>query len=68
MNAEILTRKATLSDSKKLSILYKTVYIQTYGTEGVSDEFANFITDKFSIAPRHGRVYPHGVRCICHLL
>lgn len=50
MNAETLTRKATLSDSKKLSILYKTVYIQTYGTEGVSDEFANFITDKFSIA------------------
>jgi hypothetical protein len=43
MNGAVLTRKATVADSKKLSILYKTVYIQTYGTDGVSDEFANFI-------------------------
>ena len=33
----------------KLSILYKTVYIQTYGTEGVSDEFANFIVRQFAV-------------------
>ena len=50
MNANVLTRKAVLSDSKKLSVLYKTVYIQTYGLEGVSDEFANFITEQFSTA------------------
>jgi ribosomal protein S18 acetylase RimI-like enzyme len=46
---DISYRKATLSDVKKLSILYKQVYIQTYGTEGVSDEFANFITTQFAV-------------------
>ena len=59
MNAEVLTRKATLSDSKKLSILYKAVYIQTYGTEGVSDEFANFITDQFSTARLEKIIHDH---------
>ncbi len=44
----ITYRFANLSDVKKLSILFKQVYIQTYGFEGVSDEFANFITVKFS--------------------
>ena len=44
----IIYRYANLSDVKKLSILLKQVYIHIYGTEGVSDEFANFITDKFS--------------------
>lgn len=44
----IYYRKAQLNDSAKLSILYKQVYIQTYGKEGVSDEFANFITKQFS--------------------
>ena len=48
MNNEIIIRLANKTDVKKLSILYKTVYIQTYGTEGVSDEFANFITKQFS--------------------
>ncbi len=48
MKTEILYRKANLSDVKKLSILFKQVYIQTYGIEGVSDEFANFITKQFS--------------------
>lgn len=43
-----IIRPARLDDSKKLSILYKQVYIQTYGTEGISDEFANFITQQFS--------------------
>lgn len=38
-----------LTDATRLSILYKQVYIQTYGTEGVTHEFANFITKKFSI-------------------
>ena len=42
-------RKAQLSDAKKLAILYKQVYIQTYGIAGVSDEFANFITQQFAV-------------------
>jgi len=42
-------RRATIADAKKLSILYKQVYIHTYGTEGVSDEFANFITKQFAV-------------------
>lgn len=41
-------RFANLTDVKKLSVLLKQVYIHTYGQDGVSDEFANFITDKFS--------------------
>lgn len=49
MNKGISYRKANLTDVVKLSILFKQVYIQTYGTEGVSDEFANFITKQFSI-------------------
>jgi ribosomal protein S18 acetylase RimI-like enzyme len=49
MSKEISYRKAALSDAKKLSILYKQVYIQTYGVEGVSDEFANFITKQFAV-------------------
>jgi hypothetical protein len=41
MDKQIIIRKANQSDVKKLSVLYKTVYIQTYGQEGVSDEFAS---------------------------
>lgn len=48
MTNEIIYRKAIINDVKKLSILYKQVYIKTYGIEGVSDEFANFITQQFS--------------------
>lgn len=44
----IIYRQALAADVLKLSILYKTVYIQTYGTEGVSDEFANFIMKQFA--------------------
>lgn len=46
---EIEYRNANLSDVVKLSILFKQVYIATYGIEGVSDEFANFITTQFSV-------------------
>lgn len=49
MTETIHYRKALLADTKKLSILYKQVYIQTYGREGVSDEFANFITNQFAV-------------------
>ena len=47
--SDIFIRNARTADSKKLSVLYKQVYIQTYGTEGVSDEFANFITRQFAV-------------------
>lgn len=49
MEEKILYRNARLNDAVKLSILFKQVYIQTYGIEGVSDEFANFITKQFSV-------------------
>lgn len=48
MDTTISIRKAQLSDSKKLSILFQQVYIQTYALEGVSDEYANFISVQFS--------------------
>jgi GNAT superfamily N-acetyltransferase len=48
MTNDIIYRKAEGTDALKLSVLYKQVYIQTYGTEGVSDEFANFITRQFA--------------------
>jgi diamine N-acetyltransferase len=44
----IVYRNAVTADILKLSVLYKTVYIQTYGIDGVSDEFANFITNQFA--------------------
>ncbi|MEH6765105.1 MAG: GNAT family N-acetyltransferase [Aequorivita antarctica] len=43
--------KAKLSDSLRISILMKTVYIQTYAVDGITFEFANFITKRFS--PEH---------------
>jgi len=49
MRKDISFRKAVPSDSLRLSILYKQVYIQTYGTEGVTTEFANFITKQFAV-------------------
>ncbi len=49
MKENIQYRKAQVEDAIKLSVLYKQVYIQTYGIEGVSDEFANFITKQFSV-------------------
>ena len=49
MNDEIIIRKAIPSDSLRLSVLYKQVYIQTYGNEGVSNEYANFITKQFAV-------------------
>lgn len=48
MDKHITYRPAALQDVNKLSILFKQVYIQTYGSEGVSDEFANFIMLQFS--------------------
>ncbi len=40
--------KARKEDALRLSILFNTVYIDTYGLEGVSFEFTNFISNRFS--------------------
>lgn len=53
---KISYRKANHTDAIKLSILFKTVYIQTYGIDGVSDEFANFITKQFSVERLQGLI------------
>ncbi len=39
---------AKTSDYRLLSVLFKTVYIETYGIEGITLEFANFIEQQFS--------------------
>lgn len=49
MEHQFTYRPAEIADALKLSVLFKQVYIQTYGTEGVSTEFANFITHRFSV-------------------
>lgn len=49
MEPPVHIRQAVPADVRKLSVLYMQVYIQTYGVEGVSDEFANFITRQFGI-------------------
>jgi diamine N-acetyltransferase len=41
--------KANSTDSLRISVLLKTVYIQTYATEGITFEFANFLTQRFSV-------------------
>ena len=46
--SQISFGKAKLSDSLRISVLLKTVYIQTYAVDGVTFEFANFITKRFS--------------------
>ncbi|MBW1294002.1 GNAT family N-acetyltransferase [Aquimarina litoralis] len=49
MKSEILFRKAQKQDALQLSILYKQVYMKTYAVEGITHEFANFASHKFSI-------------------
>lgn len=41
---------AKLSDALRLSILFQTVYIQTYGDEGITFETTNYVTRRFSVA------------------
>lgn len=41
------SREANPDDALQLSVLFKTVYIQAYGLEGVSKEFSNFIEKRF---------------------
>ena len=44
----IVLKSAGINDALRISILLKTVYIQVYGLEGVTFEFANFIDAQFS--------------------
>ncbi len=46
---EISYGKAKLSDALRISVLLKTVYIQTYAFEGINFESANFITKRFAL-------------------
>ncbi len=52
-------RKAQLKDGKLLSVLYKSVYIETYGTEGITHEFTNFIEHQFSIEKIENDIIDH---------
>jgi GNAT superfamily N-acetyltransferase len=45
----IVYRQAILADASKLSVLFKQVYIQTYATEGVSDELVDFMNPMFDV-------------------
>jgi len=45
---DVIYRKAQIQDVLRISVLFKQVYIQTYATDGITHEFANFITKKFS--------------------
>lgn len=42
-------RPAKLSEVLQISLVLKQVYLETYGIEGVSKLFADFITEQFSI-------------------
>ena len=44
----LIFRPAIEEDTLQLSVLLKQVYIDTYGIDGVSLEFARFITENFS--------------------
>ncbi|HMS64366.1 MAG TPA: GNAT family N-acetyltransferase [Ignavibacteria bacterium] len=45
----IIYREAEISDALQLSVLLGHVFIDTYGTEGVNSESANFIFKEFSV-------------------
>jgi len=44
----IIFDKAKDIDASRISVLLKTVYIQAYATEGITNEFTNFIDQQFS--------------------
>jgi hypothetical protein len=49
MPSQIEYRPAVVSDALRLSVLFQQVYIKTYGTEGVTTEFARFIVRQFAV-------------------
>ena len=42
-------RPAKLSEALQISLILKQVYLETYGTEGVTKLFADFITEQFAV-------------------
>lgn len=48
MEKEIKYRYAVPTDALRLSILFQTVYMTTYGFDGVSTEYANFVSQRFA--------------------
>ncbi len=58
---QITYRPAVESDAIRLSVLFKQVYIQTYATEGVTNEFANFITRQFAVERMSDLIAKHPV-------
>lgn len=49
-------RLASFTELLQLSLLFKVVYIETYGLEGVSQEFADFTDSQFSIEELQSKV------------
>lgn len=57
-------REANITDAVQLSVLFSAVYIDTYGLEGASKEFSNYITQEFpideiirKIGSEHGKIF-----------
>ena len=46
---KISIEKADPSDALRISVLLKTAYIQAYAYDGISFEYANFVTNRFSV-------------------
>ena len=58
--ADSLTyRPAISADSSKLSVLFRQVYIQTYATDGVSDELVDFMNPMFTVEKLEGTITNH---------
>jgi len=45
---KITYKKPTILNALQISVLLKAVFIQTYADEGITSEFANFLTQQFS--------------------
>lgn len=49
MAEDIVYRKATVDDVLQVSILLQIVYMQTYGEDGITKEYANYVSKRFSV-------------------
>lgn len=50
---------AKIADAKRIAMLFTTVYVATYAKEGISFEFANFISERFSTAQIEKTISQH---------
>jgi len=46
---ELIIRKAELSDSNNLAVLKQQVWISTYATEGLIEEFSSYVLSEYSV-------------------